>query len=96
MLAIGFGLAWVAYGHIVYAALLISGKNVSYRQVWSFTTWPPQSVGIACGKSGTSSTSSTSASSPASTAAPTGAQPGSTGQPLTAGSAAPGNRRYLT
>jgi hypothetical protein len=73
MLAIGFALAWVAYGHIVYAAALITGKNVSYKQVWSLTTWPPKSKGIACG--GKSSGSSAPGYSPGSTAAPTGVTP---------------------
>jgi hypothetical protein len=76
MLAIGFGLAWVAYGHIVYAALLITGKNVSYKQVWSLTTWPPKSKGLACGKQ-----SSVPGYSPGSTTAPTGAQAPKAGQP---------------
>jgi len=86
MLAIGFGLAWFAYGNAVYAALLITGKNVSYKQVWSLTTWPPKSTGIACGKpTGATSTPGQPTNAPAGTVVPTPTGQQTTAQQLTGG-----------
>ncbi len=44
MVAIGMGLAWASYTLGLWGWCLVTGRNVSLRQLLSFTQWPPDSA----------------------------------------------------
>ena len=41
MAGVAVGLMWAAYAGILYAYILLKGYNVSPKELFSPTTWPP-------------------------------------------------------
>lgn len=39
--AIGIGLAFVGYTLGLYGFILLKGYNISFKELWSPTNWPP-------------------------------------------------------